>query len=64
MLVVERISFSKESHHCGNLIFKEDTPFVDAYITDENVVKLWKKFLHDEDEVYKAIVCQTERKAS
>ena len=31
-------------------MLKEDTPFVDAYITDENVVKLWKESLHDEDE--------------
>ena len=50
MLVLEHISFSEESQRCGKLMLKEDTPFVDAYITDENVVKLWKKFLHDEDE--------------
>ena len=50
MLVLDHISFSKESQRCGNLILKEDTPFLDAYITDENAAKLWKEFLHDRDE--------------
>ena len=50
MFVLEHISFSEESQHCGNLILKETTPFVEAYITDENAAKLWKEFLHDGDD--------------
>ena len=31
----------------GNLRVRDDTPIVNAYITDEVCAKLWKDFLHD-----------------
>ena len=49
MFVFKHISFS-ENQMLGYLTLKEDTPFVNAYITDENTAKLWKDFLHDKDE--------------
>ena len=49
MLVLDHISFSEESQCCGNLILKEDTPFVDAYITNISAANLWQEFLHDRD---------------
>ena len=49
MFVLEHISFSEEVQQSGNLTFKEDTPFVYAYITDENILKMWKDFLVDQD---------------
>ena len=47
MLVLDHISFSEESQRCGNLILKEDTPFLDAYITNKAAANLWQEFLHD-----------------
>ena len=49
MLVLEHISFSEEVQQSGNLAFKEDSPFVYAYITDEHALNLWKDFLDDQD---------------
>ena len=49
MFVLEHISFSEEVQQSGNLTFKEDTPFVYAYITDEHALKMWKDFLVDQD---------------
>ena len=49
MLVLDHISFSEESQRCGNLILKEDTPFLDAYITNKAAANLWQEFLHDRD---------------
>ena len=49
MLVLDHISFSEESQCCGNLILKEDTPFLDVYITNKSAANLWQEFLHDRD---------------
>ena len=49
MFVLEHISFSEEVQQSGNLTFKEDTPFVYAYITDEHALKMWEDFLVDQD---------------
>ena len=49
MLVLDHISFSEESQRCGNLILKEDTPFLDAYITNKATANLWQEFLLDQD---------------
>ena len=49
MLVLDHISFSEKSQRCGNLILKEDTPFLDAYITNKAAANLWQEFLHDRD---------------
>ena len=49
MLVLDHISFSEESQRCGNLILKEDTPFLDDYITNKSAANLWQEFLHDRD---------------
>ena len=47
MLVLDHISFSEESQRCGNLTLKENTPFLDAYITNKSAANLWQEFLHD-----------------
>ena len=51
MLVLKNISFSKEDQLSGNLTLKEDTPYVYAYITDEDSVKMWNEFLADRKDV-------------
>ena len=48
MFVLKHISFSEEVQQSGNLTLKEDTPFVYAYITDENILKVWEDFLVDQ----------------
>ena len=47
MLVLKNISFSERDQFLGKLSLKEDTPFVDAYLTDEKDVKMWNDFLID-----------------
>lgn len=47
MLVLKNISFSEEDQRNGNLLQRNDTPFVYAFITQENSVKMWSEFLVD-----------------
>ena len=47
MMIFKNISFSEEDQKCGNLTMKEDTAFVNAYITNEESLKLWEDFLED-----------------
>ena len=47
MLILKNLSFSRDDQRSGNLTLKEDTPFVYAYITDEDAVKMWHDFLVD-----------------
>ena len=50
MLVLKNISFSeRDQQSAGKLALKEDTPFVDAYITDEKFIEMWKDFFIDEN---------------
>ena len=47
MIIFKNISFSEEDQNGGNLTMKEDTAFVNAYITNEESLKLWEDFLED-----------------
>jgi hypothetical protein len=47
MCVLKNIKFTANDQICGNLTVRDDTPFINAYITDEISAKLWKDFLHD-----------------
>ena len=47
MCILKNISFSEEDQACGNLAVKEDTPFVNACITDPELLKMWEDFLED-----------------
>ncbi|CAB3989956.1 Hypothetical predicted protein [Paramuricea clavata] len=50
MLVLKNISFSEEDQRSGYLTLKEDTPFIYAYMTDENTAEIWKDFLVDHED--------------
>ena len=47
MCILKNISFSEEGQACDNLKMKEDTPFVNAYITNQELLKMWDDFLED-----------------
>lgn len=48
MCVLKNISYSHEDLERGCLLLKQDTPFVKAFIPDENRVKMWREYLADE----------------
>ena len=48
MSVLKNISFSQEDQVQGCLLLREDTPFVHAFITDEEKLKMWSDYLADE----------------
>jgi hypothetical protein len=45
MLVLKNIEVSEEEQQKGNLMTKENTPFVTVYLTDEDDIKMWADFL-------------------
>ena len=45
--ILKNISFSEMDQACGNLAVKENTPFVNAYITNLVLLKMWEDFLED-----------------
>ena len=47
MCILKNISFSEEDQACDNLAVKEDTPFVNAYIANPELQKMWEDFLED-----------------
>ena len=47
MCVLKNISFSEDDQARANLTVKEDTPFVNAYITNPELLKMWEDFLED-----------------
>ena len=47
MCILKNISFSEMDQACGNLAVKENTPFVNAYITNSELLKMWEDFLED-----------------
>ena len=47
MCVLKDIKFTESDQIQGNLTVRDDTTFVNAYITDEACAKLWKDFLHE-----------------
>ena len=48
MCILKNLSFSEKDQECGNLTVKEDTAFVNAYLSDENMIDTWNDFLEDE----------------
>ena len=53
MCVMKDISFSQEDQTKGCLLFREDTPFVNAFITDKDKLKMWSEYLAEEDQMVK-----------
>ena len=48
MCVLKNIRFSHEDQEDGNLLLREDTPFVHAFLPDkEERQRMWSKFFHD-----------------
>jgi hypothetical protein len=45
MLILKNIKVSEEEQQKGNLMTKENTPFVTLYLTDEDDNKMWADFL-------------------
>ena len=48
MCVLKNITFTQEDQENGSLSFREHTPFVNAFIKNEETRKLWNDFLDDE----------------
>ena len=48
MCILKNLSFSEKDQECGNLTVKEDTAFVNASLSDENMIDTWNDFLEDE----------------
>ena len=47
MCILKNISFSEEDQACANFAVNEDTPFVNAYIANPELQKMWDDFLED-----------------
>ena len=47
MCVLKNITFTQEDQEHGSLSFREDTPFVNAFVTNEQTEKLWSEFFDD-----------------
>ncbi|CAB4030397.1 Hypothetical predicted protein, partial [Paramuricea clavata] len=45
MLILKNIKVSEEEQRKGNLMTKENTPFVTLYLTDEDDIKMWADFI-------------------
>ncbi len=45
MLTLKNIKVTEEDQKIGNLTVKEDTPFVNLLLTDEDLVEMWTDFL-------------------
>ena len=50
MCVLKNITFSQKDQEGGNLVLRDDTPFVYAYVTDIETQELWRDYLDEEDE--------------
>ena len=48
MCVLKNIIFTQKDQENGSLSFREDTPFVNAFIKNKETRKLWTDFLEDE----------------
>ena len=49
MCVVKNITFTQEDQEHGSLSFSEDTPFVNAFVTNKEAQSLWSDFCDDAD---------------
>ncbi|CAB3985370.1 Hypothetical predicted protein [Paramuricea clavata] len=45
MLILKNIKVTKEDQKKGNLTVKENTAFVNLYLTDQDLIKMWADFL-------------------
>ena len=45
MLILKNIKVTEEDQKSGNLTVKENTPFVNLYLTDEDLIETWANFL-------------------
>ena len=48
MCELKNISFSQEDQAQHRLLLREDTPFVHAFVTDEDKLRMWSDYLEDE----------------
>ena len=59
MCELKNIRFSKEDQQFGDLAVHDNTPFVDAYLTDVESLKIWKDFFEEPaSEALKGNVCR------
>ena len=59
MCVLKNISFSVADQMCGDLSINEDTPFVNVYLSDINLLKTWQSFLVEPaSEALEGKICQ------
>ena len=49
MCVLKNIEFSKDDQEHGGLLFREDTPFVYAYVRNEETQQLWSDYVEGEN---------------
>lgn len=49
MCVLKNISFSKDDQKDGNLLVREDTPFVSEFVSNKETQNLWFEFFGDAD---------------
>ena len=47
MCVLKNITFTQEDQEHGSLSFREDTPFVNAFVINKEVQNLWHDFFDD-----------------
>ncbi len=45
MCILKNLNFSEADQICGDLSLKENSPFVNAYLSDIDLLKLWQKYL-------------------
>ncbi len=48
MCELKNISFSQEDQAQHRLLLREDTPFIHAFVTDEDKLRMWSDYLEDE----------------
>jgi hypothetical protein len=49
MCVLKNITFSKQDQEDGSLLFRENTAFVYAFITENEIQNLWSEILGEGD---------------
>ena len=59
LCTLKNISFTEEDQKCGNLSLKENSPFVNAYLADINLLQLWQPYLVEPpSHALKGKICQ------
>jgi hypothetical protein len=49
MCVLKNITFSRDDQEDGNLLLREDTPFVHAFVTKTEIQRLWSEYFDEAD---------------